>query len=99
MTDLAAENEPIASRSDEDLPDPIALLIPGKAAFHPDAAELLETPGVKERILFSALTAAAETKPAPRARPQAAASTDGESEFMTVAELFALSDADYVDLR
>lgn len=94
LTDLAAENEPIASRSDEDLPDPIALLIPGKAAFHPDAAELLETPGVKERILFSALTAAAETKPAPRARPQAAASTDGESEFMTVAELFALSDAD-----
>ena len=38
LTDLAAENEPIASRSDEDLPDPIALLIPGKAAFHPDGS-------------------------------------------------------------
>lgn len=92
LTDLASirpESED-ENNAPETKPDPIALLVPGKAVFRDDARELLETPEIKEMILYSTLKP--ESAPE-KARPSAAikpTETDGgESGLMTVEALFA----------
>lgn len=91
LTDLASiQPDHEAEAESEPKPDPIALLVPGKAVFRDDALALLETPEIRETILFSTLRAeTAPEKSRPSAPAKAIQEDEGESGLMTVEALFA----------
>lgn len=96
LSALAMVGETEKKTEPEEKLTPIPLLIPGKAAFREDAAEVLASPEHQDRYLISSFQKAPERKTA-SVRPKLSriiSESDGESSLMTVEQLFAMQAAE-----